>query len=88
MRLVAQGFSQAYGIDYFKTYAPITKLTAYCVIFALAALDQWEILGMDVITAYLLVKLDEEIYMGDIDMKHYQGMVGSIMYAMLCTCPK
>lgn len=62
-RLVAQGFSQAYGIDHFKTYAPITKLTAYCVIFALAALEQWEIHRMDIITAYLLGNLDEEIYM-------------------------
>jgi hypothetical protein len=62
-RLVARGFSQAYGIDYFDTYAPVAKLTTYRVIFALAALEQWEIHGMDVITAYLLGKLDEEIYM-------------------------
>ena len=62
-RLVARGFSQAYGIDYFETYAPVAKLTTYRVIFALAALEQWEIHGMDVITAYLLGLLDEEIYM-------------------------
>jgi Reverse transcriptase (RNA-dependent DNA polymerase) len=35
----------------------------YRRIFALAALEKWEIHGMDVITAYLLDKLDEEIYM-------------------------
>ena len=62
-RLVARGFSQAYRIDYFETYAPVAKLTTYRVIFALAALEQWEIHGMDVITAYLLGLLDEEIYM-------------------------
>jgi transposase InsO family protein len=62
-RLVARGFSQAYGIDYFDTFAPVAKLTTYRVIFALAALEQWEIHGMDVITAYLLGKLNEEIYM-------------------------
>jgi len=62
-RLVARGFSQAYEIDYFETYAPVAKLTTYRVIFALAALEQWEIHGMDVITAYLLGLLDEEIYM-------------------------
>jgi Reverse transcriptase (RNA-dependent DNA polymerase) len=62
-RLVARGFSQAYGVDYFETYAPVAKLTTYRTIFALAALEKWEIHGMDVITAYLLGKLDEEIYM-------------------------
>jgi len=62
-RLIARGFSQAYGIDYFETYAPVAKLTTYHVIFALTALEQWEIHGMDVITAYLLGLLDEEIYM-------------------------
>ena len=62
-RLVARGFSQAYGIDYFETFAPVAKLTTYRVIFALAALEQWEIHGMDVITAYFLGKLNEEIYM-------------------------
>jgi transposase InsO family protein len=62
-RLVARGFSQAYGVDYFDTFAPVAKLTTYRTIFALAALEKWEIHGMDVITAYLLGKLDEEIYM-------------------------
>jgi hypothetical protein len=52
-----------YGVDYFETYAPVAKLTTYRTIFALAALEKWEIHGMDVITAYLLGKLDEEIYM-------------------------
>jgi hypothetical protein len=58
-----QGLSQAYGVDYFDNFAPVAKLTTYHVIFALAALEQWEIHGMDVITAYLLGKLDKEIYM-------------------------
>jgi len=35
----------------------------YRVIFALAALNQWDIHGIDVITAFLLGELDEEIYM-------------------------
>ena len=58
-RLVARGFSQAYGIDYFNTFAPIAKLTTYHMIFAPTALEKWVIHGMDVITAYLLNKLNE-----------------------------
>ena len=78
-RLVARGFSQAYGIDYFETYAPVAKLTTYRTIFALAALEKWEIHGMDVITAYLLGKLDEEIYMaqpeGFVQTRMKKGLV-------------
>jgi Reverse transcriptase (RNA-dependent DNA polymerase) len=33
------------------------------VIFALAALNKWYMTGVDVRTAYLYGKLDEEIYM-------------------------
>ncbi len=37
-RLVPRGSTQAYGIDYLETYAPIPKVTTYRVIFALAAI--------------------------------------------------
>jgi hypothetical protein len=72
-RLVARGFTQAYGIDYLETFAPVAKLTTYRVIFALAALEQWEIHGMDVITAFLLRKLDEEIFMAQPEGFERQG---------------
>src|SRR5579871_3579965 len=62
-RLVARGFSQVYSVDYLNTYAPVAKLMTYRVIFVLAALKKWEVHGMDVITAFLLSKLDENIYM-------------------------
>ena len=73
-RLVARGFTQAYGVDYLETYAPVAKLTTYRIIFALAALEQWEIHGMDVITAFLLGKLDEEIFMMQPEGFERQGM--------------
>ena len=60
---MARGFTQAYGIDYLETYTPVAKLTTYRVIFVITALEQWELYGMDVITAFLLGKLDEEIFM-------------------------
>ncbi len=33
-RLVVRGFTQTYGVDHNKTFAPITKFTSICCIFA------------------------------------------------------
>jgi len=62
-RLVAKGFTQRYGIDYLETFALVVKLTSLCIILALAAARNYEIDQTDIKTAYLLGKLEEEIYM-------------------------
>ena len=62
-RLVAKGFTQQYGIDYLETYAPVVKLTSLRIILVLAAFYNFEIHQGDIKSAYLLGKLDEEIYM-------------------------
>ena len=36
-RLVAKGYSQVQGIDYDKTYMPVTRLSSPCTILAIAA---------------------------------------------------
>ena len=36
-RLVAQGFSQMFGIDYDETYAPVNRLSSLWTICAIAA---------------------------------------------------
>jgi hypothetical protein len=62
-RLVARGFSQIYGIDYLDTYAPVVKLASIRILLAIAAIHGLEIHQMDVVTAFLAGKLEEEIYM-------------------------
>jgi hypothetical protein len=62
-RLVAQGFTQVYGIDYAETYAPVARYTSIRLIIALAAHYDWELHQMDVETAYLNGELDTPIYM-------------------------
>ena len=46
--LVAQGFSQVKGIDYSKTFAPVTKFNSIQLLLALSARFNWEIHQMDV----------------------------------------
>ena len=62
-RLVVKGFRQTEGVDYFDTYAPVSRKTSIRIVIALAALFDLEIHQMDVKTAFLNGELEEEIYM-------------------------
>jgi hypothetical protein len=62
-RLVAQGFSQVEGIDFNELFSPVVRFESVRLMFGLAALNGWYMTGVDVRTAYLYGKLDEEIYM-------------------------
>ena len=64
-RLVARGFTQVYGLDYFNTYSPVTRLTSIRIILAIAVRYDWEIESFDFVGAYLNGELDdnEVIYM-------------------------
>jgi hypothetical protein len=62
-RLVARGFSQQYGIDYYETFAPVVRMESLRILLAVAVREDLEVHQMDVITAYLAGELEEEIYM-------------------------
>lgn len=62
-RLVAQGYTQQFGIDYNHTYAPVLSYTSLRILLALGATMNLLIEQMDVKTAFLHGNLEEEIYM-------------------------
>jgi hypothetical protein len=62
-RMVARGFSQEYGLDYFETYAPVARFASLRLVLAIAAYHCLQIQQMDVDTAFLYGNLEEEIYM-------------------------
>lgn len=62
-RLVARGFIQQYGVDYFETFAPIVRLESLRVLLATAVIRGLEVHQMDAVSAYLLSELTEDAYM-------------------------
>ena len=60
-RLVARGFSQRYGVDYDKTYAPVISMTVFRVLCAIAVKHDLQLFQVDVTAAYLHAELDELI---------------------------
>jgi hypothetical protein len=52
-QLVAQGFSQAFGIDYFETYAPVVKMASLKILLSLGSRNGYAMNQFDIKGAYL-----------------------------------
>jgi len=51
------------GVDFDETFAPVAKLQSLHMILALAAVHNWEIEQMDVVSAFLNPKVGGDVYM-------------------------
>lgn len=63
VRLVAQGFTQKFGIDYDSTYSPVMDSITFRYLLGMAVHTILEMRLMDVVTAYLYGSLHANIYM-------------------------
>ena len=62
-RLVAQGFSQKFGVDYDEVFAPVTRNVTFRMLLSVAGLRNYSVKHYDIKTAFLNGKLDDEIYL-------------------------
>lgn len=62
-RLVAEGYTQEYEVDYEETFASIAKMTIVRTFISVAAVRLWPLYQLDVKNAFLNRFIQEEIYM-------------------------
>ncbi|MCO5561781.1 hypothetical protein L7F22_015405 [Adiantum nelumboides] len=62
-RLVAKGFKQEKEDDFYETFLPVVKMTILRTILGLVAIEDMELIQMDVKTTILDGDLDEDVYM-------------------------
>jgi len=80
-RLVAQGFSQVPGVDYFDMFAPVARLASIQTVLAFAASEDYETGQIDIKAAYLNGELtkDEVIHMKQAPGYEEHGGEGKVL---------
>ena len=61
--LVAKGFNQTYGIDYFETFCPVVKPTTIWIVLSLVISHGWLVKQLDVNNVFLNGELEEKVHM-------------------------
>ncbi|UYV65455.1 K02A2.6-like [Cordylochernes scorpioides] len=61
-RLVAAGYSQKYGIDYYQTFSPVISSDTLRILLCYAAMQNYDFKNYDIETAYLYGDLQEKQY--------------------------
>lgn len=85
--LVAQGFSQVPGVDFFDTYAPVAKMASIQTLLAFAARHNFEVHQVDVKSAYLHGDFEENkvIYMSlppGVELTKEKGLVLRLLHPL------
>ena len=84
-RLVARGYTQTFGIDYIKTFAPVAKINTIRILISLAVNFDWPLNQYDIKNAFLNGELKEEIFMEippEIGGSMYEGKVCKLKKAL------
>ena len=72
-RLVAKGFSQKEGVDFNEIFSPVVRHTSIRVFLAIVANQDLELEQLDVKTAFLHGRLEENILMKQPEGFEFQG---------------
>ena len=77
-RLVALGYRQVQGIDYEDIHAPVISDVGFRMIVNISIQNGWKLVKLDVESAFLLGKLNEEIFIEITDGFKEKGRIGRL----------
>ena len=61
--LVAKGYTQQYGLNYYDTFSPVAKIALVHLLLSMAAMRSWPLFRLDIKNVFLHGDLAKEEYM-------------------------
>lgn len=80
-RLIAKGYTQIYGLDYYDTFSLITKIASIFLLLYMTAMSSWSLYQLDIKNVFIYDDLIEEVYMEQPPIFVAQGESSLVQYA-------
>ena len=61
--MVAKGYTQQYGLDYYDTFSPVAKISYARLLLSMVVMRSWPLFQLDIKNVFLHSDLAEEVYM-------------------------